>query len=534
MIKQVIWKSDWLVISLFIICFLLLFKLAFPVALDNIVMNIAMSFFPSIAEHPVIHPYWAGACEILMLVLAIYFLLFRCSSINTCMPLIYIGLFIAICIAVEFYLLASQNLWLRLALPSTLFFTGTTFVCFRNFMTPGSNDDQLESDARKAERNYTVGLAFQQQGHLDWAFDKFKTCPLNNSLMGTLYKLGQEYENKHQFKKAISVYTHMSQNDENFRDIKIKKEHLELQIDTAISTIPISDNRKLDPTLSNKKIDLHDQSILGDYQLEKEIGRGATGRIFLAHNLQTKQKVAIKVLPLTDEFDKPEVEDVKQRFFREAETAGQLTHPNIVRIYDTGEFEGLAYIVMEYLTGHNLTPYTRKDNLLSPVMVMGIVYKAAKAMDYAHSKQVIHRDLKPANIMFDLDKKKIILTDFGIARLIDVSRTRTGIVLGTPAYMSPEQLEGSKIDGRSDLFALGVMLFQLLTGELPFKGESLAMLMYMIGNEPHRDILKLRPELAEQYPCLEAIIDKALEKDPEDRFQSGFEMAEALKHCGKN
>ena len=497
-------------------------------------MDMAMSFFPPIAEQPVTHPYWAGACEILMLALTIYFLLFRCSPINTCMPLIYIGLLITLCIAIEFYLLVSQNLWLRLTLPSTLLFTGTTFACFRNFMKPAFSDDQFELETRKSERNYTVGQAFMQQGHLDWAFDKFKACPLNNSLMGTLYKLGQEYENKHQFQKAISVYQHMSQFDENFRNIKIKKEHLVLQIDTAVSTIPISDNRKLDPTLSNKKIDLHDQSVLGHYQLEKEIGRGATGRIFLAHDQRTKQKVAIKILPLTDEFDEPEVEDVKQRFFREAETAGQLTHPNIVRIYDTGEFEGLAYIVMEYLTGHNLTPYTRKDNLLSPVMVMGIVYKAAKAMDYAHSKQVIHRDLKPANIMFDLEKRKIILTDFGIARLIDVSRTRTGIVLGTPAYMSPEQLEGSKIDGRSDLFALGIMLFQLLTGELPFKGESLAMLMYMIANEPHRDLLKLRPELAESYPGLEAIIDKALEKDADDRFQSGFEMAEALKDCGKN
>ena len=160
-----------------------------------------------------------------------------------------------------------------------------------------------------------------------------------------------------------------------------------------------------------------------------------------------------------------------------------------------------------------------------------MIYKAAKALDYAHRHKVIHRDIKPANIMIEPDKKKIVLTDFGIARIIDASRTRTGIVLGTPSYMSPEQLAGSKIDGRSDLFSLGVMLYQLLTGELPFRGDSLSMLMYMISNEPPRDILELKPELAQSYPAIVEITGLALAKDPEQRFQTGDQMARAIKQC---
>lgn len=274
-------------------------------------------------------------------------------------------------------------------------------------------------------------------------------------------------------------------------------------------------------------------TIISHYQLDEEIGMGATGTIYLAHDLESGEKVAIKTLPLSKEFDPSEIEAVKQRFFREAETAGQLSHQNIVKIYFAGEERGLAYIVMELLSGHDLTRYTKKDNLLSPMMAMGIVHKAARAMHYAHSRQIIHRDLKPANIMFDPEQRQIKLTDFGIARLIDASRTRAGIILGSPAYMSPEQLEGSNIDARSDLFALGVMLFQLLTGELPFQGESLAMLIYLISHEPHHEIFKLKPELAEAYPGISDIIDKALEKDPEDRYQNGYDLAEALKICAK-
>ena len=417
------------------------------------------------------------------------------------------------------------SIWLQLAFLTIILLSVFAFNYFRNRLVLEKNT-QTEIDL--AGKTFTIGQAFQRQGQLDWAFQKYKSCPNNPQLMKALYQLAQDYEKKQQYKKAISVYQHMSNFNVDFRDLKYRKASAEQQV--ATENFVASENPE-PPT--KKSYHLLPQSKLDHYQIDQEIGKGATGTVYLGHDLKTGQKLAIKTLPLVAEFDASELDAVKQRFFREAETAEQLNHPNIVKIYDTGEVDGIAYIAMEYLSGHDLIRYTRKESLLSPVMVMGIVFKAARAMHYAHSKQVIHRDIKPANIMFDLDNKKIILTDFGIARLIDASRTRTGIILGTPAYMSPEQLEGSRIDGRSDLFALGVMLFQLLTGELPFKGESLAMLMYMIANEPHRNIFKIRPELAQSYPGLAVILNKALEKRPEDRFQNGHEMAEAVRLCAK-
>jgi serine/threonine-protein kinase len=162
--------------------------------------------------------------------------------------------------------------------------------------------------------------------------------------------------------------------------------------------------------------------------------------------------------------------------------------------------------------------------------VLKIVIQAAEALDYAHGENVVHRDIKPANIMYEANSESVKLTDFGIARITDSSRTKTGMVLGTPSYMSPEQLSGRKVDGRSDLFSLGVMLFQLLTGQLPFKADSMASLMYKIANDAHPSPMSLRPDLP---PCLTSIIDKALAKLADDRYSRGAEMARNLRACAK-
>jgi len=492
-------------------------------SLDGLVISSLSTLLPFFPHQSLIYPDWAVFIEIPALIIVVLFLVLSSIKITSGKSLLLISLLIVL-VGGDLLLLYLHGIWLRLTIAIALLLSGYAFITCFHYLKKRS-DEQFENGS--PENNYKVGLAFLQQGHLDWAFEKFKACPNNSQQMQVLYKLAQSYEHKQQLKKAISVYQYMGNFDCDYRDIKNRKENVAQQIKASISSPETT------PVPGKKNHGLLPNSILGHYKIEKEIGKGANGTVYLGQDLKTSDKVAIKTLPLSDEFDESEIGYVKQRFFREAETAGQLNHPNIVSIYDAGEVDGLAFIAMELLSGHDLTRYTRRDNLLSPVMVMGIVYKAARAIHYAHSRQIIHRDIKPANIMFDLEKKKIILTDFGIARLIDASRTRTGIILGTPAYMSPEQLEGSKIDGRSDLFALGVMLFQLLTGELPFKGESLAMLMYMISSEPHRDIFKIRPEFAQSYPDLAAIIDKALEKEAIDRFQTGYELAEALKQCAK-
>jgi serine/threonine protein kinase len=166
--------------------------------------------------------------------------------------------------------------------------------------------------------------------------------------------------------------------------------------------------------------------------------------------------------------------------------------------------------------------------LLPVATVLDLLARTADALDYAHIHNVVHRDIKPANIMYDSISDSLKITDFGIARLLDVSRTRTGIVLGTPAFMSPEQLEGKNVNGHTDLFALGVSLYQLLTGRLPFQGASMTKLMFVIANEPHESVTSVRSDLPD---CLNPIIDRALEKEPADRFQTGAEMAAALRHA---
>lgn len=268
--------------------------------------------------------------------------------------------------------------------------------------------------------------------------------------------------------------------------------------------------------------------MLGRYAVEKEIGKGAMGSVYLGRDPKIARVVAIKTMALAQEFEEDELQEVKARFFREAETAGRLSHPNIVTIYDAGEEHDLAYIAMEYLKGDDLVRYSKADNLLPVIKVMDIIRRAAEALHYAHQQNVVHRDIKPANVMYEAETDGLKITDFGIARITDSSKTKTGMVLGTPSYMSPEQLSGKKVDGRSDLFSLGVMMFQLVTGRLPFQGESMATLMFKIANEPHPKPDTIRPELPR---CVTVIINRALAKDPEKRYQTGAQMASDLRKC---
>jgi serine/threonine-protein kinase len=267
---------------------------------------------------------------------------------------------------------------------------------------------------------------------------------------------------------------------------------------------------------------------LGRYQLEREIGRGAMGVVYLGRDTAINRMVAIKAIPLAAEFSDAELVEARARFFREAETAGRLNHPNIVTIYDVGEERGLAYIAMEYLKGRHLSDYAKSNNLLDARKVLEIIARTAEALGFAHKQQVVHRDIKPANLMYDPSTDVLKITDFGIARLSGAGSTRTGIVLGTPSFMSPEQLEGRTVTGHSDLFSLGVSLFQLLTGQLPFTADSMTGLMQQIAEAPHPPLRAFRPDLP---ACVESVIDRALAKNPEARYDSGAQMAAALDDC---
>jgi serine/threonine protein kinase len=265
---------------------------------------------------------------------------------------------------------------------------------------------------------------------------------------------------------------------------------------------------------------------LGRYVVEKKIGQGAMGAVYLARDPQLDRVVAIKTLALRREFEGDALEEARQRFVREAQTAGRLNHPDIVSIFASGEDRDLAWIAMEYLRGRDLDHYARPAKLLPVPVVLRIVARVADALAYAHRQGVVHRDVKPANVMVDLSADTVKVTDFGIARIADASRTRTGLILGTPSFMSPEQMAGGMIDGRSDLYSVGVMLYQLLTGRLPHEAESMALLMAQIANETAPGVRSQRPELPQ---ALADVVALALEKRPEVRYGDGSQLAEDLR-----
>lgn len=265
---------------------------------------------------------------------------------------------------------------------------------------------------------------------------------------------------------------------------------------------------------------------LGRYRILNELGKGAMGVVYRALDPRINREVALKAIPLAAEFEGDELEEARTKFFREAEMAGRLSHPHIVTIHDAGEDSGTAYIAMELLRGRHLVEYTDQARLLPVEVSLEIVACLADALHYAHGQHVVHRDIKPANVMFDAASGELKITDFGIARLTDSSRTRTGVVLGTPSFMSPEQLQGRAVTGSSDLFSLAVTACQLLTGQLPFRADSMPALMVKIAHEPHPPIRALRPDLP---AGLDALFDRALAKNPADRIESGAAFARALR-----
>jgi serine/threonine-protein kinase len=385
---------------------------------------------------------------------------------------------------------------------------------------------KVKADEESAETNRMMGLALQGQGQLDMAFDRFRRTPLNDAVMGNLYSLALDFERKRQFNKAESVYEHMRTFDPNYKDITAKLNRAKNLSETVMlggGGAHPGGTMLLDGGAVEKPM-------LGRYQVDKELGKGAMGVVYLGKDPKIGRVVAIKTMALSQEFEGSELTDARERFFREAETAGRLQHQNIVTIFDAGEEHDLAYIAMEFLKGRDLVEYCKGDRLLPVTTVVSIVARVAEALAYAHKQNVVHRDIKPANIMYELESDTVKVTDFGIARITDSSKTKTGMVLGTPSFMSPEQLAGKRVDGRSDLYSLGVMLYQMLTGVLPFRGESMAELMYKIANTEAADIRIVRSDLPQS---LANVVALALNKQPETRYQTGEQFAADLRLVGK-
>jgi serine/threonine-protein kinase len=403
-------------------------------------------------------------------------------------------------------------------------------------------------------------------------FAELKGRKASATVLGDLYTLGTQLEQRERPTQAMAVYRHLVRIDNTYRDVAVRlkglldaerlttraapKRGAAAALDKVAPPQPPSAARApaakpgaakgggATTTVSapvgaaapargaNAPASADAQALpikqLGRYRLEREIGRGAMGVVYLGRDLAINRLVAIKAIPLASEFSDGELHDARVRFFREAETAGRLNHPNIVTIYDVGEESGLAYIAMEHLKGRHLSDYARSNQLLEPRKILELIGRTADALGFAHKQQVVHRDIKPANLMYDPATDVLKITDFGIARITGAGSTRTGIVLGTPSFMSPEQLEGRTVTGHSDLFSLGVSLFQLLTGQLPFSADSMTGLMQQIAEAPHPPLRAFRPDLP---ACVEAVLDRALAKDPGSRFDTGTQMAAALEDC---
>ena len=484
------------------------------------VLGLAHVVSSILQEHFFVTPAWGGWASFGAVVLVGLYLVVLLPALGVAAGALTTTAFLAILLGAHFGLMVGAGKWIPLMWACVLLVLGHLLLTTRRFLLVERG--KVRSDLESAESNRMLALAFQGQGQLDMAFDKFRKCPMDEGLMENLYNLALDYERKRQFNKAEAVYRSIAEHNPSFRDLPSRLSRARQLAETVMLAGTRDGGTALQADSAVEK------PMLGRYVIERELGKGAMGVVYQGRDPKINRVVAIKTMALAQEFDADELADVKQRFFREAETAGRLNHPNIVTMYDAGDEHDLAYIAMEFLKGRDLVPQCKPGALLPLPKVLSIIARVADALDYAHSQQVVHRDIKPANIMYEPESDQVKVTDFGIARITDSSRTKTGMVLGTPSYMSPEQLAGVKIDGRSDLYSLGVTLYQMCCGHLPFVGDSLAQLMYRIANDPVPDILAINPAIP---PAVARVVNRAMSKDIAARYQRGGEMAADLRRC---
>jgi len=267
--------------------------------------------------------------------------------------------------------------------------------------------------------------------------------------------------------------------------------------------------------------------LLGRYEIVAELGKGAMGVVYRANDPMLNRMVAIKTIN-TEEAGHEGMAEYEARFYTEAKAAGGLNHPNIIIIYDIGKSGHLVYMAMEYIEGRELRELLAQGQPLAVVQAVDVAAQVAEGLAYAHQHQVVHRDIKPANIMIT-PQGRAKIADFGIARMrSSETRTQTGVILGSPKYISPEQVVGKRADHRSDIFSLGIILYECLTGATPFNGEGLSALMYQITNHDPAPPSSANPQVP---VMLDYIIAKVLAKSPEARYQSAADFANDLREC---
>ena len=389
----------------------------------------------------------------------------------------------------------------KISLPTQSFSTSS-----RNPITEDIDDLDL--------KNIRLALNFQGQGKLDAAYALFKQCKSSDKVVRLLTNLAQDYEIINQHDNAKKVYAHI----------------LILDSNNALAASKVPEKIKKAAPKTVKKTEITESSLFNErYEIVKNIGKGTGSTIFLAKDHHDEEQfVALKILEINyDEKNALETE-LLARFMREAETAASLKHKNIVRIIDSGHANNVAYIAMEFIRGKSLKEYSQPKALLPRALIVDLIAQCADGLHYAHEKGIIHRDVKPANILYDHSAACAKLGDFGIAHIANSTQTLAGSFLGTLFYMSPEQLSSLDVDARTDIFSLGATLYRLLTGVPPFSGDSMARLMHKIVNEPHQNILEIRPNLPKN---LVDVVEIALAKDPKQRFANAAAFSQHLRQC---
>ena len=470
-------------------------------------------------DHAFTMPDWFYALQRALLLLFALYLMFIPATWHGARGLVASGLMAVILLNTGLVTLLVKGLWLPVVAPA-LFLISVQLL----LSLAWRNQNRLITAWQRAvEARIALGTNLQSQGQLDQAMDQYMQCLPAAAVFEPLYELGLEYERRRQVSKAQSIYARLGSTAKGFRDSTLRHN----QLANLSGRFPNAGTTDTSTTLV-LDTPVMELPVLGRYRLERELGRGAMGTVYLARDPTIGREVAIKTLPLMPACEKREQQAAAERFFKEAEAVGRLDHPNIVTIYDAGQEHDLAYIAMDYVPGQSLDAWTGKAELLPVWEVLEIAAQVADALSYAHERKVVHRDIKPGNIIYDRDSGLVKITDFGVARILDTSRTRTGTVLGSPSYMSPEQVAGKNTDGRSDLFSLGTSLYQLLSGNLPFNGDSVATMMYQIANQKTPAMRKIRPSLP---VCVNRLVMKALQKDPAKRFANGEVMAMAIRKC---
>lgn len=460
-------------------------------------------------------PTWAIISKlVLAVVLFAYLLLSYHMRAQT--SLLLTGFMLSLMLTAQVGLLVTRFVWLPFGSLLLLLLVGHLFMVSIRARLQEQVADTTEYDVTMR----TLAQYQFEAGDAEKAFVSLQQCKPTDDALELMYRLGIEYERQRKYDRALQVFQHIASRRNAYQDVRSRIQTLQ-HIDDPTGTLSAFNGMRtlIMPSMGVEK------PVLGRYELERELGRGAMGVVYLGKDPKIMRKVAIKTMELK-QFSSHEAGSIKARFFREAEAAGKLNHPNIVTIFDVGEDGDLAFIAMDYATGKPLSEWTRAGNLLPVATVCRVIAQVAQAIDYAHRQGVVHRDIKPGNIIYDPDDERVRVTDFGIARIIDSSATRTGTMLGSPSYMSPEQVTQAKVDGRADIFSLGVTMYQLLTGSLPFRGDSLAGVAYQITNKKHKSVRDVRPELSMK---IARVVNKALQKRADKRFATGEEMASALR-----